>query len=295
MLKGGLGRGLSSLIPQKLNITGIESDFSGLPQTVAQDLGERVKEIELGKIAVNPHQPRENFDHGDLEDLVNSIKKHGILQPLIAVDLSGGQYQLVAGERRLRAAQILELKTVPCLVRKAQEQEQLELALIENLQRSDLNCLEEARAYKKLMEEFNLTQEEVGIRVGKKRPTIANALRLLDLPQEIQTALKEGRITGSHAKVILSAETEAERLKLFHQIVKLNLTVNQSAGEVRRVRVKGHERIISKDLETAEQEDGLRLALGTRVSITKKGTGGTIAIDFYSTEELSGIIGKIVK
>ena len=292
MTKTGLGRGLSSLIPNKLNPEPSDDSRGGqiIDETVVD---ERVRQIAIDKIEANPMQPREYFDHGQLEELVNSIKKHGILQPLIVTPTVGDNFQLVAGERRLKAAQILELRTVPCLIRDVKELEQLELSLIENLQRADLNPIEEAKAYKKLIDEFNLIQEEVGERVGKKRATVANALRLLDLPEEIQEALKQGKISTGHAKVILSEETDAGRLKLFKKILKFNLTVRGAEGEVKKIKVRSHDRIITKDVEIQEKEDRLRKALGTKVSINKKGDGGTITVDFYSAEELNELVDRI--
>src|SRR3989344_3518824 len=295
MLKTSLGRGLASLIPNKLNppadASNVSDDFN-----VAAGQEERVRKIEIYKIEANPLQPREYFDHGDLEDLVNSIKKHGILQPLIVTPLPAGKFQLIAGERRLKAAQILELATVPCLVRNAERLEKLELSLIENIQRADLNPLEEAKAYKKLIEEFNLTQEEVGERVGKKRTTISNPLRLLELPEPLKQALKENKISAGHAKVILSANDEKEQLKIFEKILKLNLTVRETEGEVKKVAVKSHLKTVGqKDLEILEKEDALRKALNTKVAINKKGEAGTVTIDFYSLEELNDLIKKITK
>ena len=296
MQKGGLGRGLGSLIPNK-----IEPFIN--PSTVDHVEvfpGERVQQIAVEKIEANPLQPRIYFDHGDLEDLVNSIKKHGILQPLI-VSENNGQYQLIAGERRLRAAKILEIKTAPCLIRSVKDLEKLEWALIENIQRADLNPLEEASAYQRLVDDFALTQEEVAEKVGKKRTTVANALRLLSLPQEIQEALRENKITAGHAKVILSAETAEERLRLFKKILQFGLTVRQSEGEVRKVNVKGHQRIVSVNPEIKEKEEVLRQALGTKVSIIpfrsgqggQKSESGSIDIEYYSQEELNELVRKI--
>lgn len=285
-----LGRGLRSLIPNKISgeeETGDESVASII------DKSEKVQQIPISQIETNPMQPREGLDHGELEDLINSIKNHGILQPLIVTQKSAQNYQLIAGERRLKAAEALEKETVPCLIRKAGDIERLELALIENLQRSDLNPIEEAKAYQKLIDEFNLTQEEVAERVGKKRATIANALRLLELPNEIQRALKEKKITTGHAKVILSAETDSQRLKLFKKILKSDLTVRQTEGEVKKVRVKTHFRTVEKDLEVEAKEDSLRKALGTKVTITKKGQGGQISIEYYSQEELNNLIDQL--
>lgn len=284
--KNVLGRGLGSLIPN-LNE---DRQPSGSPLGPGNDQ-EVVAKIPLEQIEKNPWQPREHFAHGDMEDLVDSIKKHGILQPLI-VTKTGEGYQLIAGERRLEASKILGLKTVPAIVRTAANLEKLEWALIENLQRQDLNPIEEAAAYQRLIDEFNLTQEEAALRVGKKRATVANALRMLALPEEIKTALREGQITAGHAKVILEAETLAARLKLFKKILEATLTVREATVEVRKIKVKGHERRLSKDLETEDQEDRLRKALGTKVTINKKNGSGQVTIEFYSAQELEALINK---
>jgi len=283
---------LASLIPNKLAAE--NQDLPGEIKNPVADDEERVKQVAVANIESNPLQPRENFDYGDLEDLVNSIKQYGIIQPLVVSPLPDGKYQLIAGERRLRAAQVMDLAKVPCLVRNARELEKLELALIENIQRTNLNPMEEARAYKKLIDDFSLTQEEVAVRVGKKRATIANALRLLELPEQIQQGLKEGKVSTGHAKAILAAESETERINLFNKILKFNLNVRAAESAVKKIKVKAHERVLVKDLELAEQEERLRNALNTKVTINKKGGGGTVTIDFYSGEELNEIIAKIV-
>lgn len=283
---------MASLIPNKLAAE--NQDLPGEIKNPVADDEERVKQVAVANIESNPLQPRENFDYGDLEDLVNSIKQYGIIQPLVVSPLPDGKYQLIAGERRLRAAQVMDLAKVPCLVRNARELEKLELALIENIQRTNLNPMEEARAYKKLIDDFSLTQEEVAVRVGKKRATIANALRLLELPEQIQQGLKEGKVSTGHAKAILAAESETERINLFNKILKFNLNVRAAESAVKKIKVKAHERVLVKDLELAEQEERLRNALNTKVTINKKGGGGTVTIDFYSGEELNEIIAKIV-
>jgi ParB family transcriptional regulator, chromosome partitioning protein len=285
----GLGRGLSSLIP-KLNQPGqIPAPAEG------QLTDEKIIQVPLELIAKNPFQPRENFDYNDLEDLVESIKKHGILQPLVVTKSADG-YQLIAGERRFRAAEIIGSKTVPVIVRTATNNEKLELALIENLQRQNLNPIEEARAYQKLISEFNLTQEEAALRVGKKRTTVANTLRMLDLPAEIQQALAERKITPGHAKIILSVESEPERFKLYKKIINTPLTVRDADAAVKKVQVKTHERKIhGQSLEILDQEDQLRKALNTKVKISSKGEGGQIVIDYYSAEELANLVEKLVK
>ncbi|MFA6304262.1 MAG: ParB/RepB/Spo0J family partition protein [Patescibacteria group bacterium] len=289
MQKGGLGRGLNSLIPNKL----IAENVSAQTLEQAFDLDERVRQVKLADITANPWQPRKHFDYGELEDLVNSIKKHGILQPLIVIGAGEGKYQLIAGERRFRAAQILELATVPCLVREAEKLEQLELALVENLQRADLNPIEEARAYQQLIDEFNLTQEEVGQKVAKKRATIANSLRLLELPAEIQDALSEKKFSPGHAKIILSAASAPERLRLFKKILEFNLTVRQAEGEVKKISVRSHNRVSGKSLDIQDKEDALRKALGTKVAINQKGNGGTVTLEYYSAEELNALVAKL--
>jgi len=290
MANGILGRGLSSLIPNRN-----AKDYRESSNVIIDDTAEKVRQIPLSQIEANPWQPRQNFDYGDQEDLVNSIKKHGILQPLIVTQKTSASYQLIAGERRLRAAKILELTTVPCLVRIAEDLEKLELSLIENIQRTNLNPIEEAQAYFKLIEEFGLTQEAVAEKVGKNRATIANTLRLLELPEVIQQALRDRRITTGHAKAVLSAESESERIKIFEKIIKNDLTVRQSEGEVKKIKVKTHFRTAQKDLELKDKEDRLQQSLGTKVSITKRGATGQINIEFYSLEELNNLVNKIAR
>ncbi len=286
MDKGGLGRGLGSLIP---NLSQQNQDTGAIQADLDS---EKIIKVPLNQIEKNPMQPRVHFAHSEMEDLIESIKKHGILQPLVVTRTDSG-YQLIAGERRFRASEVLELKTVPVIVRAAEDIEKLELSLIENLQRENLNPIEEARAYQKLIDEFSLTQEEVAARVGKKRATISNTLRLLDLAPEIQQALIERQLTAGHAKVILSEETEQARLKLFKKILDSTLTVREAEQEVKKIRVKSHERRLEKDLETADQEDRLRKALGTKVSINKKNGRGQISIEFYSEEELVSLVQKL--
>jgi len=286
---GGLGRGLGSLIPQKLT--------KEATQKIDKIEGERkVLEIPIEKIQPNPLQPRKDFSHRDLEELINSIREHGIVQPLIVTEKEDGNYQLIAGERRLRAAKILNLTSVPTIVRKAKEQEKLELALIENIQRKNLNPLEEAAAYQKLIDEFNLTQEEVAKRVGKSRAVVTNTLRLLNLPEEVQKAIIEEKITAGHARVIAGLEDPREQLEFFKKIIRFGLNVRETESVARKVLVKKHERIIGRaDPLIQDKENQLRETLGTRVNIKKFGRGGEIIINFYSEEELEEIIRKIIE
>ncbi len=217
-MSNGIGRGLSSLIPQKVKKVATTPGGEAVVDVISEADKDRVLHLSPDVIDVNPSQPRKNFASEQLKELADSIKQYGIIQPLIVMQI-GNKYELIAGERRWRAAKILGLATVPVITRQAQEQEKLELALIENLQREGLNSIETALAYRKLIDEFNLTQEELSKRLGKARPTITNILRLLNLPEEIQQALIQGKITESHAKIIIGLDTEAKQLELFKRII----------------------------------------------------------------------------
>lgn len=286
----GLGRGLSSLIPKKTvaasNIGGDESDFGA---AVLKD-GDRILHVSPDQIALNPKQPRTHFKASALEELAASIKQHGIIQPLI-VSQKNGAYELIAGERRLRSAKALGLTEVPVIVRADREQKKLELALIENIQREDLNPLESARAYKRLIDEFNITQEEAAHRVGKARSSLANALRLLLLPQAAQEALAGGQISEAHAKYLLGLEDEAKQLIMLKKILRQNLTVAQTDQEIKRL--GGTKAAKPKDYTDRAQEEELGAYLGTKVEIKRRRQGGQLLIDFYGEEDLHEIIRKI--
>ena len=288
---GGLGRGLSSLIPQK-NINKETIAKENYELLGVDDKSPRILDIPVDQIDVNPQQPRQVFDHEKLEELINSIKEYGLIQPLI-VTKSGSRYELIAGERRLRSAKILEMKTVPCLVREASEQQKLELALIENVQRQNLNPIEEAIAYQKLIDEFSLTQETVAVKVGKSRAVVANALRLLSLPAAVQKALVDDKITEGHARVIAGFETEDEQLKFLEQILNYNFTVRDAEKESRKLTTK---KVVRKaaDPRLEDLKDQLRQKLSTKVEIKKQGQQGQVVINFYSAEELAEIVKKIV-
>jgi len=231
--------------------------------------------------------------------LADSIKEHGIIQPLVVIKIAPDQYELIAGERRLKASKLAGLDMVPVIIREETgEREKLELALVENIQREDLNILEEARAYKKLIEEFDLTQEEIAERVGKSRSAVANKVRLLGLPFEIQRALQAGKITEGHARSILAIENTEKQRALFELILKDNLTVRQAEDKVREVTVSTHKRRVGATVQDPvykEKEDQIAQSLGTKVQIKKSGGGGKIIIDFYSSEELESMTGKITK
>lgn len=283
----GLGKGLASLIPDRLGAEKI-----GVSPTI---LGpkEQLHHIDPVLIGVNPQQPRKTFEHGGIEDLVNSIKTHGILQPLI-VSKAGDRYELISGERRLRAAKLLELDTVPVIVRKASEQEKLALALIENVQRRDLNAIERAWGYARLIEEFSLTQEEAAKNVGQSRVSVTNTLRLLKLPDDIQKALIEGTITEGHAKVLLGIEHPTEQKKVFLKILKDQFSVRATEEYVRISPAHARKSKSSSSLpEHDDAIDRLQSALGTKVEIARVGRKGTIRIHWYSPEELSALIRKL--
>lgn len=293
-MSNGLGRGLSSLIPQKINkVAGAGTAGEAIISTVSEAEKDRVLHLPLELIAANPLQPRKNFPESQLSELVESIKEYGIIQPLIVTKASG-KYELIAGERRLRAAKTIGLKTVPAIVREAGEQEKLEVALIENLQREDLNPIETALAYKKLMEEFNLSQEELAKRVGKARPSVTNTLRYLGLPDEIQLALMQGKINEAHAKILAGLDSENKQTALFRKIVNTGLTSEDAHLESRRMGGTVRARI-KINYQDKDKEFALRQALGTKVEIKRKTKGGQIIIDFYSDDELSSIVEKVKK
>jgi ParB family transcriptional regulator, chromosome partitioning protein len=295
----GLGRGLASLIPQK-NQSGASQTTKNTPQMPAKIQSEALQddflEVAIEKIASNPQQPRHNFDEKELADLAASIKEHGVIQPLVVAKIAPEQYELIAGERRLKASKLAGLTMVPVIIREESgEREKLELALVENIQRHDLDVLEEARAYKKLIEEFDLTQEDVADKVGKSRSAVANKVRLLGLPIEIQRALSEGKITEGHARSILAIENQEKQRALFEMILKDNLTVRQTEDKVKEVTVTTHQRKIGSSVSPFQiEEEALAARLGTKVSIKKAGNGGKIVIDFYSREELDNILSKVV-
>jgi len=275
----GLARGLGALLPQK------ESFTSQVLPELAKD---GIAEVPVAKISENPFQPRKHFSASELDDLTASIKEHGILQPLI-VTRCGDQYELIAGERRLRAARELGMTHVPAVVRSASDQEKLELALIENIQRQQLGALEEAVAYRALIDEFNLTQAAVAERVGKSRSEVTNTLRLLELSEEMQAALREGKITRSHARTLLSETDLAKRSALFSAMLSGGLTVRQAEASV-----SGTKRQASKsaggDPNLAAHAAKLREVFGTKVEVDKK----KITFFYYSPEERRELLSRFI-
>jgi len=301
MANRGLGRGLNSLIPQNQGQKTGQQDTGRSGGRQAQTAagagsaasGNRVLTVNAGDIEINSRQPRKKFTDHQLDELAGSIKTYGILQPLVIKKSQGNaKYELVAGERRLRAAKKAGLKTVPALLREVNDQEKLEMALIENIQRENLNPVEMAAAYKQLMEEFSLTQEKVAKQLGKPRPSIANTLRLLNLPDEIQLALIDGRLTEGHAKYLIGLDSEAKQMKLFRRIMHNNLSVQDASKEAKRM---GGTKSSRKPVnyQDNDKEFALREFFGTKAEIRRKSKGGEVVIKFFSDDELDEIIKKV--
>lgn len=270
----GLGRGLDALIPGGVDAEGMAN------------------EISVSLIDVNPHQPRTQFDEEKLQELAGSIKKYGVLQPLI-VTPKGDHFELIAGERRLRASKIAGLLRVPVIVRQVPEHEKLELAIIENVQRSDLDPIDEAVSYRKLIEEFNYTQDQMAETVGKSRSVVANKLRLLSLPVEIKRALKEGKLTEGHAKALLGVEDEAKRQLLFEKIIADGLNVRDVEAHAKNLGTRKGKDGGEVDQMTKQLSADLENFLGSKVLIKNSRKGGKIEINYYSGEELARIYQKI--
>lgn len=284
-----LGKGLNSLIPSKSSNRRVTRKETG-----STNKADRLWHIPISEIVPNTEQPRKEFSHSDLEDLVASIKKHGILQPITVTERDNGGYELIAGERRFRASTIAGLVTIPALVRSATQQERLELALIENIQRQELNPIEEAFAYQRLIEEFNLTQQQVAEQVGKSRPAIANRLRLLDLPDVIQKALIDGKISSTKARTILSLKDEKEQVKMFTDIQNSGgATLAELESAVARKGPSSRKGSVRRDPNILAQEEMIEERLGSKVKISLRGEQGTIEISFYSKDELKRILKEL--
>ena len=270
----GLGRGLEALIPSTPGVT----------------------EVEIDSIVPNPRQPRQALDPQALEELAASIREQGLVQPLVVTQVAGG-YQLLVGERRWRASRLAGLNMVPVVVRDVTPQQMLELALVENLQREDLNPLEAATAYSQLVEEFGLTQQQVAEKVGKNRVTVTNTLRLLKLPPEVKEALMRDDITEGHARAMLRLESASAQLEVLQAILRGGLNVRQAEELVRRLvelpKVRPARR--EKPAQLRALEDKFRQALGTKISLTRGSKGGRLVIYFYSEEELQSIYDLIVR
>jgi len=282
--KKGLGRGLGALIPNGENVERAS-----------------ISEIDIEKISKNPYQPRKTFNDEKFQELVESVRVHGVLQPVVVRVAGSGQFELVAGERRLRASIAAGLKKVPAVVRELTDEQSLQVALIENLQREDINPMEAAQAYKRLADEFGLSQEELAFSIGKSRSAVANTMRLLNLPEEIQKELAAGRISEGHARAILAVEETEERVRLCKMIVSGGLSVRETERVAREwqgtpVRESGREFVsretisVRQDPNILEVESRLREVLGTKVNLVKNKDRGRIEIEFYSDDELERLL-----
>lgn len=278
MEKKALGKGLAAL----------------LPESEAKESGQTIHMIPVTQIVPNRNQPRKTFVEEELRDLVESVRRHGILQPVLVRRKSEDRYELIAGERRFRAATMAQLPAVPAVVRKSNDEESTILSLIENIQRSNLNPVEEAKAYRQLMDELGATQEAVAERVGRDRASVANICRVLSLPTEVQGMVASGRLTLGHAKVILGIKNAGDQLNLAKRIVRDQLSVRQVEQLVKeRSRKARPRRPAGKSLH-AEVEDRLRKHLGTRVVIRSKKQKGEVILSYYSQEDLTRIVDVIL-
>ncbi len=284
--KRGLGRGLESLIPPPLAADSVSAEAAGL------------KMVEVDHIIPNRQQPRTVFDEEKLRELAESIREQGIIQPLAVSVRSDGRYELIAGERRLRAARLAGLEKVPVVVKEVDDEGMLALALIENIQREDLNAIEEARAYRELLTQFTCTQDDVAKKVGKSRVAVANSVRLLKLPKAIQEDVEAGRYSAGHARALLAVEGVHEQLKLRERILREMPTVRdveklvQSYSADAKKNARRRAPLTPHMNDIAEQ---MKMVLGTKVQLTPKGNGGKIVIDYYSPQDLDRIYRCMMK
>ena len=286
-----LGKGLGALITGAADAA---TERNRSDEAVLQGTGQRVLEIPVSSVEPNPHQPRTHFDEASVEELAQSIRERGIIQP-ISVRQFGDGFQLIAGERRLRAARVAQLATVPAIILDVNSDEELmEISLVENVQRENLNPIEEARAYRALMEECYLTQEEVAQRVGKERSTVANTLRLLNLASEVREALMKGQISMGHARALLGLDDERSQTSLCAQAIDRGLSVRRVEEMVRQKREPGGETPKPKprtaDPHILSIEEDLQRRFGTGVNIKRSGDRGRIEIEYYSNDDLERII-----
>lgn len=281
--KSGLGRGLGALIP------GSEEEASSSRNNILL--------VAVEMILPNPRQPRSQFPAEGLQELTASIREHGVLQPLIVTPPDeDGHYLLIAGERRLQAAKLASLTSVPVMVREATDQQRLELAIIENIQRADLNPLEEAEAYRQLAEDFHLSHEEIATRVGKSRVAVTNTLRLMKLPDIVKNALIEGKISEGHARALLSLPTAEAQAAALRTILAQELNVRQTEELVRKLNGERPAVVTPKSPppEIVELEERLRASLGTKVTLRASRKGGTLTIHYYSEEELEALLARLL-
>jgi len=279
--RSGLGKGLDALIPG--GSQPVSTSASGVTQ-VAVDLIQR-----------NPRQPREKFDINELENLAASIREHGVIQPLIVAPGKNGVYILIAGERRLQASRKAGLKTVPVVIRNATDQQLLELAIIENVQRADLNAIEEAEAYQNMAKEFKMSHETIAQRVGKSRVAVTNTMRLLDASAAVKQALVDNRITEGHARAMLALTTAKAQETLLNTVVNLDLSVRQTEALARKYsgQKPATKKKSASSADVNDIEKKLRSSLGTKVALKYSKKGGTVTIYYYSDEELDTLLEKL--
>ena len=280
MIKRGLGKGLEALIPKA------EHKEKGL-----------VIEMDVESLAPNIFQPRKNFDKEKMEELKGSIKKHGIIQPIVVRKIANG-YEIVAGERRLKAAKEIGLRKIPAIIKSINNEKSLEIALVENIQREDLNPVEQANAFKRLIDEFKLTQQELAEATGKSRALVTNTIRLLKLNPEIQKNISEGKISFGHAKLLLSIEDEEVQKAVCHRIISNDLSVRDTERLIKNIEKVQKKQFKVKNITIErfpEVEGKLRDILGTKISILYDGKKGNISIEFYNKEDLRRIAGLLLK
>ena len=292
-----VGKGLSSIIGAKSQNQQISGNLKTpyFPQKTGNQHAQIVL-IDPEKIKVNPYQPRKDFVESELKSLEESIKIHGIIQPLMVTSVLGGGYELIAGERRLRASKNIGLKKIPVIVRSAKELEKLELSLIENIQRHDLSPMEKAYAYKRMIDDFSLTHEDAAKKLGVSRPQFSNMIRLLTLPIDIQKGLASGKITMSQAKLMLEVRDEKKQEQIYKRVIQTNQTVGDTKKEVDRIKGKNNfQRKNNKDPQLLAWEEEMQSSLGTKVRIRERGRkGGVVEIEFYSEEDIESIVQKII-
>lgn len=278
--KSGLGKGLGALM--------LENNTDSMVNTST---------LNINEITPNKEQPRKTFDETALEELADSIRQHGVLQPLLVRPLTSGGYQLVAGERRWRASRLAELKEVPVIIKELSDTEAMEIAIIENLQREDLNPIEEAEGLQALIDKCGYTQEQVATSVGKSRPAITNALRLLKLPEEVREMAKDGTISAGHARALLAFDNQPMMIECANQIVLKKLTVRDVEKMAKRPAAKSTEQKIAKRRDSFYDEVELSLteALGTKVRVYNGRNKGTLEIEFYTLDDLKNIANAIAK
>jgi len=293
--KDALGKGIRSLLQ---NIDADLKTTSGQLKSNVAEAATSILRIPLGEIETNPRQPRRDFDEQAMNELANSIKLHDIIQPITVSQLPSGKYRLIAGERRMRAAKIAGLKDLPAYIRQADDQQLLELALLENLQREDLNAIEIALSYKRMMDDLNHTQEQVAERMGKERSTVANYIRLLKLPPDIQVSVRNGGLSMGHARALVNVDTVDQQLFIFKEIKEKSLSVRQTEELVRKMYKSGGavKDSIKAQLPPAYKkiEDNLASHFSTKVKMqhNKKGNG-SITIEYYSIGELNKILDQL--